>query len=141
MQLQLENSSTNKRFITFCIQGIRYCFTGGLAFVADFLAYSLLLNYLHYQLANYSGLLVGLAINYVLSKKWVFQSKAKSNSKELFSFCFFTAIAFALASLGLYIQIDLLGVEEKLAKLIISVIIFVFNFLVRKFVIFRESNI
>ena len=55
-------------------QLLRYCVTGGVAFVVDFGLFALLLYLLdfHYLIANLFGLVGGLVVNYLISVGWVF---------------------------------------------------------------------
>lgn len=120
-------------------QLLKYGLVGGLAFLTDFLVFSVLVSEVHYQIANYCGLFSGLLINYFLSKTWVFQSQKFVNKKEVFEFIAFTAFGFLLSGFGMYIGIEYLRINEKLTKFGVACIVFVMNFLARKFVIFKES--
>lgn len=120
------------------VQAFRYLVTGGASFVSDYLVFLLLSSMMHYQIATYAGLLVGLVVNYLLSKIWVFENKSAVDAKEVTLFAAVTAIGFALTGLGMYIGVSLLAFDKRIVKLVVAVIVFVLNFLARKFIIWRE---
>lgn len=122
-------------------QPIKYLFTGGAAFAADFAIYWIVSSFAHFQVATFLGLFTGLGINFILSKFWVFENNKKYLSKkELLLFSAFTALGFLLTSLGMYIGVDILYLNDKVLRIAIAVIIFIMNYFVRKYIIFSKSN-
>lgn len=122
-------------------QVVRYFLAGAISFGADFFIFNLLMHKVHYQIANYSGLLVGLAVNYSLSKRWVFNGKREVDQKEVFTFILVTIFGFAFTGLNMFIGIDRMKLDENITKFIVAVLVFVMNFMARKYVIFRDRAV
>ncbi len=122
------------------IQMLRYLVTGWISAAGDFLTFltASYLLHLHYQPATYSGLTVGLVLNYVLSKFWVFGEKRVNAQREFWSFVIVTAIGFALTGLFMHISVEVLGIYKTAARLIAMILVFIFNFLARKYFIWRD---
>jgi putative flippase GtrA len=123
----------------FLRQFLKYAVVGCLAFLADFAVFSMLVGAVHYQIANYCGLVTGLVTNYFLSKVWVFRSQVSINKKEVLGFVGFTVFGFLLSGVGMYLSVELLEMNKKIAKFCVACIVFVVNFLARKYVIFKAG--
>jgi putative flippase GtrA len=120
------------------MQSIKYIITGGASYLVDFVLYWFFSLFTHYQVAVYIGLFAGLGVNYILSKYWVFENKMPVSKRELLAFILFTAFGFALTGIGMYICVDILLLNDKASKLFISIIVFLINFIARKYIIFRS---
>lgn len=148
---KLFTGETDNTFIQF----FRYCFVGGLAFVID--AGSLVVFKealgMNTNLAAVISFILGLTVNYLLSTCWIFK-----NSKIKNRFAEFTAFA-AIGIIGLLMNVaiiwffeDFLGPRKPLGslipqskyyiigKLVSTVIVFVWNFCARKFIIFDKNK-
>lgn len=84
------------------------------------------------------GFVVSFCLNYVLSVFFVFYYGNVGKSKSGFlKFMIFAAIGFAVNTLGQFIGYNLLGLNLWLVKTILVVILFIFNFVMRKHYIFN----
>ena len=140
----------------------RFLLVGGGATVVDFLAMSLVLYLMQPQIypdflsvffggtaqpstlatviGTGAGFLVGLAFNYVFSVLFVY--KEKGNSKTVGGFLLFSVLSaggLAIHLLGMYVGYDLLSINEWIVKIILTAVVLVYNYLTRKFLIFRKS--
>jgi putative flippase GtrA len=119
---------------------LRYFLVGGFAFVCDTftlfsLTYFIKVNYL---VSAPVGFLVGTAVNYVLSRTWVFQRRTlKNTSAELMIFTLIGVVGLGLNELILWIFQSKLGIYYLFAKGVSGVIVFMWNFGARKFALFR----
>jgi putative flippase GtrA len=120
------------------LQLVKYGVVGVAAFLVDFTIFSLLSRVIHYQIANYCGLLSGLALNFVLSKFWVFHNKIGVNKGEVFSYLGFTVIAFAFTGMGMYVGIECMHLNKQITKFIVAVLVFFLNYFARRYVIFKQ---
>ena len=122
------------------IQLFRYTFVGGVAYVVDFgLLYSLteFLN-LHYLISAAISFILGLITNYILSIAWVF-SKRKLNSKPL-EFVIFTSvgiIGLGLNELFIWFFTEWVHFHYLVSKLVSTVFVYLWNFVARKYILFR----
>lgn len=128
------------------IQFIRYLFVGGIAAVVNIgglYIFNTVFN-IHYLVANVISFILGLVVNYLLSKKFVF-SKETSFSKIL-EFSIYTiigVIGLALDTLFMWIFTDKIQLYFMISKIISTVLVFVWNFLGRKliYVIIEKKSI
>ncbi len=123
------------------IQLIRYGVVGGTAFVVDFGLLYLFNEYLgvHYLLATAFGFMAGLIVNYFMSVKWVFnQRKVKDKSTEFIIFGVIGIIGLGLNELIMYIGVDKFAMAVMVAKIVSTAIVFIWNFVVRKFILFTK---
>lgn len=135
------------------IQFFRYCFVGGIAFLADYGIMTLLAELCGFNpvVAATISFIVGLAINYCLSTLWIFRnSKIKNRFTEFAAFAVIGVIGLLMNALiiwffqhtlaDLSIFGSLLPADKYylIGKLVSTVIVFMWNFLARKFIIFNK---
>lgn len=87
------------------------------------------------------GFVVSLIFNYILSLMFVFQEKGNSRSAK--GFIMFTLLAIGgllINMVGMYIGYDLLGINEWLVKIFFTIVVLVYNYVTRKFFIFKAAN-
>lgn len=125
------------------VQAFRFIVVGLVAFAVD---YSLLLaavlvwqwNYLASAAVAYS---VGLTLNYCLCVRWVFPQRRFSNPKQ--EFILFAVIGVAglfLTELILWTGKEWLGLDVAVSKLIALFAVAVWNFALRKAVLFSKGS-
>ena len=88
-----------------------------------------------------TGFLFGLAANYALSVLFVFNEKGKA--KTATGFLKFAVLSFGgllLHEAGMFLLFTKLGVNEWLVKILMTLIVLVYNYLTRKFFIFKKEN-
>lgn len=115
------------------IQFIKYCFVGGLATVFDWGTYSLLLYWnIEYFLATAGGFIVGIIINYIISKKTVFTTESKVGKYDLLLYFVIGLIGLCFSIALMYGFVDILSVNKIFARMITTAIVLIWNFLARK---------
>lgn len=135
-------------------QILKFSIVGGISFVVDFLVYGISCNGLgiHYIIAGVLGFVISVIVNYVLSMKFVFQSKDDmSKGSEFVIFVVLSLIGMVLNSVILYVCIDLIymhwlwlqgiidiEIMNLAAKIVATAIVMVYNFVTRK--IFLEKK-
>ena len=126
-------------------QLVRYVFSGGIAFVVDFglLWFVTSVCHAHYLVGAFCGYTVGLIITYLLSIKWIFNERKLENAK--LEFIIFTCIGLCgllLTQACMYCFTEfLLGTENYLySKLITTVIVALFNFVMKKILLFTNKK-
>lgn len=123
-------------------QLIRYGLSGGLAFAVDFGVLWLLTDVcgLHYLIGAAAGYIAGLVITYLLSIRWIFDKRRMNSQVAEFGIFALIGLAGLLLTQGLmYVFTDLwLGESHYLlAKVFTTVIVSLFNFLLKKYFLFR----
>ncbi len=143
----------------------RFLLVGGIATVADYAAFYLFRNWLlpaglvgnilSLIIATALGFVVGLLVNWVLSVKFVYrQVRNEEEARSKKSFVIFTVIGvmgLAITELGVLLlvhllpEITLLGRtefllpwDEWIAKVVMTCVVLVFNYVGRKLFVFKS---
>lgn len=135
LQTLFYNKSDN-----FLIQLFRYTFVGGVAYICDFSVLWFLTDIvgIHYLLSASFGFLVGLTVNYILSIKWVFSNRViKDKKMEVVFFAIIGVVGLGLTELFMWVFTDLILFHYLLSKVFSTVITYAWNFLARKFLLFK----
>lgn len=121
---------------------VRYFFVGGVAASTDLLIFYVFAKQLGYNyiLITVLGFLVATFVNYVLSIKFVFDSGARFERRAEIALTYIvSAIALIVHVAVLYTFIDVLSFEKMLSKLVAIGSAFAFNFLLRKYYVFKKN--
>jgi putative flippase GtrA len=124
-------------------QLFRYTIVGGVAFVVDFGTLILLTSVfqIHYLYSAAVAFLLGLATNYSLSVTWVFsQRSVSSRYVEFVIFAWTGIVGLALNELFMWLFTDLGNQHYAVSKLLATFLVFCWNFLSRKFILFRGER-
>ncbi len=118
----------------------RYCVVGVVAFCADFLALIVLTEIfgLLYVVSAALAFLLGLVVNYQLSIRWAFNFRRLSDRRmEFFIFSAVGVAGLGITEAVLWVGTDDLGMDYRLAKLLAVAIVLLWNFGLRKLLLFR----
>lgn len=127
-------------------QFISYFFVGGVAAIVEWLLFALFANLLdiHYIAATCLAFVFSTTVNWILGRLWTFKgNKAYANKKAREVFLVFAVSAVGLLlNMGLmFIFVTLLGLNtdmlKTLSKIAATGIVFFWNFLIRKLVIYK----
>ena len=126
---------------------MRYLIVGGTAFLIDFcvlVLFNTVLPELYgYRLyiATALGFIAGLVFNYFFSILFVFKAaRDKKTGRSAGAFMLFAIIGvvgLGLTELGMYAGTELLHVHYMLVKIVVTGIVLMWNYLGRKFLIFK----
>lgn len=119
----------------------RYAIVGGVSFAVDYgFLYVLTECYgFHYLLSATISFIAGLAVNYLISIRWVFgKSKLSSRAAEFAVYGIIGVVGLLLNNLLLYLFTDHLHLHYMLSKLIAAAIVLAWNFLGRKIILFKH---
>lgn len=141
---------------------LRFCIVGGVATIVDFVAMGITLYifdpslYPNFFNVFYGGgtptvlascvgtgvgFIVGLVVNYLLSVLFVFDEKGSSKTLRGFMvFALLSAGGLAINVVGMYLFVDLAGWNEWLIKIMLTLIVLVYNYITRKLIIFRKDK-
>ncbi len=125
------------------LQFLRYLIVGGCAFLADFCTVWLLKELgLHYLVAGVFGFILGVIVNYILSKTLAFSGKKANMSREaeFMVFVIISLIGLGLTELLMWVFTDGLGLFYLLSKAIAAVIVLLWNFFAKKFMYRKKPN-
>ena len=126
-------------------QFLRYFVTGGLAFIVDFGVFALSLYYfeIHYLVSNLIGLMAGNVVNYLLSIGWVFSAEKRKMEKhrllEIVVFVLISLFGMGLNEFLMYLFVGVLVVQEMISKIVAAIIVLLYNFFARKYILFKKK--
>lgn len=121
----------------------RYFLASVLALIADYFVLIFLVSVVgfHYILGAVAGFVFGSAFVYYMSTSWVFDSRRLNNRVHEFSVFFsvgFVALVVGVCIIWFFTEI--VGFHYILSKLISTGAVFLFNFFVRRLLLFRVKN-
>ena len=132
----------------------KYCIVGGLAFLADAgsmifvreVVFSGVRTDFNYYLATAIAFMVGITVNYLLSRLFVFTTeKQKEQSRSIKSFIIYNAvgiIGFFLTMFGMWagkMIVGDTGFWYVLVKCIVAGLVLIWNYAGRKIFIYKED--
>lgn len=122
------------------VQLFRYVIVGGLSFIVDYGLLYVLTEYvgLYYIVSATLSFIVGLTVNYYISVRWVFgQSKLQNKPVEFSIYAIIGIIGLLFNNILMYIFTDLFHVYYLFSKLITAAIVLIWNFVGRKYILFK----
>lgn len=125
-----------QRFRNLILYGIIGSFTSAL----DFAVFTLLSKYIgiHYIIANCISVLVGITTSFALNRSYNFRVKDKTGKRFLI-FLTVGLCGLLLSNVILYVGIDMLSGDELIVKLASIVLVVGFQFILNKFITFKEK--
>jgi len=131
-------------------EGVLYLFFGGLTTLVCWGAYALLMWIgIDIIVSNILSLIVGVSFAFVVNKWFVFRSRSlerKVLAEEIISFFTLRAVTMVIAAVLFWLLISvgldqpLLGIVGMVAKIIVSIIEIILNYLASKFIVFRKRK-
>jgi putative flippase GtrA len=118
----------------------RYGVVGGLAFVVDFFTFYAFTAWVHvYYLTSAAiAFVFGLTCNYLLSRVWVFDRRTLQNGfLEFAVFAVIGLFGLGLTQASMWFLKGKLHLHYLLAKIATTAFVFLWNFIVRKYSLFR----
>jgi putative flippase GtrA len=143
--MEFKNSGLFKRFQSLrnffhdpasLTQIIKFCGVGILNTIVGYGAFFLLVNYLYYLVALFIAHIIGVIHSFLWNKYWVFKTK-KFNLWEFIKFNLIYAVVFIVNAVALFVCVDIMYVDPKLAQLLLLPIITVVSFFGQKLWTFK----
>ncbi|HVI68886.1 MAG TPA: GtrA family protein [Magnetospirillaceae bacterium] len=121
------------------VQFIRYGMVAVVALAFDFGTYAFLVRIadVHPVVAATIGFTLGLFVNYLLSILWVFNQRTRSKRIEMMTFMVIGLIGLGLTDILIWLMAIEWHVDDLLAKLVATGIVFFWNFGARKILLFK----
>ena len=126
---------------------IRYLIVGVLTTVVSLgVYYACVLTFLNpqsalqLQVANVLSWVAAVTFAYITSRIYVFQSKRKDWLQEAATFYSSRMLTLFMDMAIMFVMVTLCGLNDKLAKLVVQVIVTVANYIFSKLFVFRVSK-
>ena len=123
---------------------INYLIFGVLTTFVNLIVYALCtkLFSINYMISNIIAWILSVLFAYITNKKYVFKSKCDSNKRvvyEIFQFFKYRVLSFIICDmLLLCLFVELLNMNDMIAKVIIQVVVIVLNYLFSKLFVFKK---
>jgi len=124
------------------IQLLRYIVAGGIAFAIDVAILWLLTEHLHiyYLVSSTISFIIGLITSYLISVLWVFDEKRiKNKTIEIIIFGIIGGVGLILTSFFMWLFTSVLLFYYLYSKIITTVIVFIWNFIAKKKILFTKK--
>lgn len=121
-----------------------YLIFGGLTTVVDFVVYIVLTHFsVNYMIANVFSWFFAVAFAYITNKIFVFNSKTSDKTSlfdEIMGFLSARIFSLVFSLIFIYCSVTLLGMNDIIAKLAVSVFVVIINYVLSKFYIFQSDS-
>ena len=97
---------------------------------------------LHIQIANIISWILSVLFAFITNKKYVFKSskKGKDKLKEMIKFYLSRLTTLVIDMLTMWILTSIIHINDKIAKLIVQVILVILNYIFSKLFVFKNSE-
>lgn len=122
------------------LQFFRYGFVGGIATVFDWVVFYVATKLgLFYMISGVLAFVTGLSVNFLLSKKFVFSGEKTyfKSSSEFAVYAVIGIIGLFMTEAIMYTLTEKLNLYFMIPKIIATGVVFVWNFVARKIVLYR----
>ena len=124
---------------------ILYGICGALSTLLDIGIFLFLANVvsLHYLVANAIAWVLSVISSFIANKYYVFESRSFKREvwvKEATEFFGARGFACGIDMGGMYLQVSVMGINKNYAKLIVTFVVIVLNYVLSKFWIFKKES-
>ena len=93
------------------------------------------------QIANIISWTIGVIFAYYVNRVFVFKSKNDNKKQEIFKFFLSRLFTLVLDMLFMGLTVTILGLNDKIMKIVSNIIVIIFNYILGKFVVFKKQSI
>ncbi len=117
-----------------------YVVVGGIATASEWIIFFILdMCFIYYVEATVIAYILSTFVNWIAGRILVFKDNKLSFLKEIASIYIASIMGLLLNLLIMWIAIDLLSFNQMFSKILATVIVFLYNFLVRKLLIYKRK--
>lgn len=131
-------NSSEKRLVS---DLLRYGFVGLIATAVEYGIFAgLSLIGWHYEISTATGYIIATFFNWLAGRILIFGPSGKPLYKEILSVYLASVIGLILNMGIMWFTVDIAGINKFIAKIIATAIVFFWNYIVRKRVIYKNSQ-
>jgi putative flippase GtrA len=133
---------TIKKIVRLCRAEMAYLIVGGLTTIVNYAVYFFCMEFfrLSYLSANTAAWVIAVVFSYFANRRWVFLSKDASVPAEMCKFVLSRIFSLLLENALLLLGVDIIGINEYIAKATVAVIVVVCNYITGKWIVFKPSG-
>ena len=90
--------------------------------------------------ANSISWIAAVTFAYITNRRYVFDSQNTDIKKEALQFYTARLGTLALDVASMYVMVVVIGINDRIAKLIVQVLIVIANYVLSKYIVFRKSS-
>ena len=120
---------------------VKYSVVGGIAFLIDFSVFYMAVTFVEigYFVSGIYGFVVGVFVNFVLARKYVFYDCSKvKGTVEFFGVYFISGVGLFIHQLTIYMLVEFAGSDVYIAKILASIIVLLWNYSMRRKYLYSE---
>lgn len=91
------------------------------------------------QIANIISWIAGVIFAYVTNRRFVFESNNTNILKEVISFIGARVVTLLLDMLTMFMMVTLLGINDKISKLVTQILVIILNYILSKIFVFKKN--
>lgn len=119
---------------------LKFSLSSIISFLVDYSLFSILSIWIkNITICNVSARIVSATVNYSLNRKYVFKSN-RSIYKSFTSYVILAICILGLNTVLLNVLVNTVGINKFISKIIVEVILFIFNYFIQKKLIFKKGD-
>jgi putative flippase GtrA len=132
----------NKNFPVYIKQFLKYCISGGIGAIIDFLVFSVLVTFfqIQYLISNVFSFCIGTIVVCYMQKNWTFQYKSNKQIQLYSKYLLSIGIVFTINTLILIWGVEIINLGEVYAKLVQVILSSIIGYLIQKNFVFTKSD-
>ena len=95
---------------------------------------------LNENIENIISIILAVIVAYVTNRKYVFSSTEKNIVKEFVAFCSGRAVTMIFETITFWLFATILGINEMLVKVGVSIIVVILNYIISKIFVFKNRK-
>ena len=123
-------------------QFLKYCISGGIGVIIDFLVFSILVTYfqIQYIISNALSFCIGTIFVCYMQKNWTFQYTTNKHIQLYTKYLLSIGVIFFINTLILIWGVEIIHLGEIYAKLVQIILSSIIGYLIQKKVVFTTSG-
>lgn len=119
---------------------INYLIAGGLTTLISIVSYYILRVVIDdYKICTVLSWIIAVIFAYFINRGFVFKSKEKNKFKEFVSFIASRLVTLVIELLAMYVLVQLIKMNDRIAKIIVQIIVIVLNYILSKIFVFKKK--
>lgn len=120
---------------------VNYVIVGGCTTLVSILSYYIFRVFIEsYMVCTVLSWICAIIFAYITNRIFVFHSKEENVVKEFISFIFSRIVSLLAEIACMYALVDFLGINDRISKIIVQVIIIVLNYILSKIFVFKKNE-
>lgn len=122
-------------------QIVNYLIVGVLTTIVSIVSYNILRFIIsNYMICTVLSWVIAVAFAYVTNRKYVFESQEQNILKELSKFVSSRILTLLIEMLIMFLLVDLCGIYDRIAKLVVQVVVTILNYIFSKILVFQKEK-